>query len=369
MKTIAEGQVQLSKLIFTLNWEDPASDEKALQIKNGDVVFTITSGCCNTLGFLRFNPQKIYCVDINPAQTYLMELKQAAFRNLGHDQLLGFFGIRNTGKRLEIYKALEKDISPAAKDFWQKNINIIKAGILMNGRYEKFIRLAGLVLRLMQGSRKVKKFFTLTTVQQQEAFYAQKWDGVKWKWIFRTMFNKNRLAKKGLNADYFRFDDGSTSFSESFYRRAAHTMTKIAAESNYFLSLYFTGRYLNELQLPAWLLPENFSVIKKNIDRIQPVTADSKYWLAQQPDNLFNAMSLSNICELMDENDTLKLFEEVARTGKPGSRIVFRNLIIPREVPPALQQIIVKEVELSKALMETDRSFVYGKIAAYNINK
>ena len=31
----SKGQVQLTKLIFTNNWEDPLIDEKVLQIKEG----------------------------------------------------------------------------------------------------------------------------------------------------------------------------------------------------------------------------------------------------------------------------------------------------------------------------------------------
>ena len=50
------------------------------KVKEGDTVFTITSGGCNTLGFLRFNPTAVHCVDINPAQNHLMELKKAAFK-------------------------------------------------------------------------------------------------------------------------------------------------------------------------------------------------------------------------------------------------------------------------------------------------
>ena len=52
MENQTKGQVQLSKLIFTNNWEDPLIDEKVLQIEEGQTLFVITSGCCNALGFL-----------------------------------------------------------------------------------------------------------------------------------------------------------------------------------------------------------------------------------------------------------------------------------------------------------------------------
>jgi S-adenosylmethionine-diacylglycerol 3-amino-3-carboxypropyl transferase len=364
-----QGQVQLSKLIFTHNWEDPASDEKALDLKKGDVVFTITSGGCNTLGFLRFDPSRIYCLDINAAQNHLMELKKAAFSALDYSTMAGFFGLRKINDRNSIFMSLKNPLSSDALNFWDLNNRIIKRGIIMNGRYERFIKVAGAFIRLLQGSKKVNYLFELKSVDEQRTFFSQKWDNKRWRWIFNTMFNKKRLAKKGLVADYFHFDDGSSSFSESFYKRASHMMKDIPVKTNYFTALYYLGHYLDEQSVPEYLKPENFDLIKQNIHKVIPVTADCKYWLEQQPDNIFDAFALSNICELMDENDTYKLFKEVLRTAKPGAKIIFRNLMIPREVPESLRTHIVKSEELSIELQKSDRSFVYGKVAAYSVCK
>lgn len=365
----SEGQVQLSKLIFTHNWEDPAIDERVLNIKPGEIVFTITSGCCNSLGFLRFNPSAVYCVDINPAQNYLMELKKAAYKELDHETCCAFLGLNNCNERKKIFTSLKNHLSPEALYFWQKHETIIAKGIIMNGRYEKFVKIAGRLLRLLQGSKKVKRFFSLSSVDEQKNFYENQWDNKKWRWIFNTMFNKKRLAKKGLVSDYFHFDDGSSSFSESFYKRASHVMKDIPVQTNYFIALYFLGHYLDKRNVPEYLKEENFSIIKDNVDKIQTVAADSKYWLEQQPADMFDAFALSNICELMDDKDTHKLFSEVIRTAKPGARIIFRNLMIPREVPEDLRHIIVKNEMLSRQLQFADRSFVYGKVAAYSVKK
>lgn len=369
MKPLPSGQVALSKLIFTHNWEDPLCDEQALHIQEGDTVFTITSGGCNTLGFLRFYPRAIYCVDINPAQTYVMELKQAAIRNLGYGQFAQFMGLTECHNRMEIYQQISRDLSPEAALFWAQHLSKIKAGLIMNGRFEGFVKIAGSLLRLLQGRSKVSAFLQLSDLQAQQEFYSRRWDNKAWRWIFKMMFNKKRLAKRGLNAGYFYFDDGSASFSESFYNRAKKGMTATPAQQNYFLSLYFTGKYQFVNEMPAFLKQENFEIIKQHIDRIHPITADSKYWLQQQPANFFDCMSLSNICELMDLYDTHKLFTEVKRTGKPGARIIFRNLMIPREVPEDLAEAIIKDEGLSKHLLQTDRSFVYGKVATYTLKK
>ena len=364
-----QGQVQLSKLIFTHNWEDPAMDEWALNIKEGDTVFTITSGGCNTLGFLRFNPAAVHCVDINPAQNHLVELKKAAFKTLDHKTLCDLFGLTKNNDRKSLYGQLREFLSPEAANFWDTNMHIISRGLIMNGRYERFVKLAGKLLQLLQGRKKVRRFFTLQSTDEQKKFYHEQWDNKRWRWIFRTMFNKKRLAKKGLVSDYFHFDDGSNSFSESFYKRASHVMKDIPVRDNYFIALYFLGHYLNNENIPEYLKEKNFNSIRSSIDRIFPSSADSKYWLKRQPSNTFDAFALSNICELMDDKDTHKLFEEVIRTAKPGARIIFRNLMIPREVPEDQRNFVVKDENMSRQLQFDDRSFVYGKVAAYTVHK
>ncbi|MGB8192092.1 MAG: DUF3419 family protein, partial [Chitinophagaceae bacterium] len=256
-----------------------------------------------------------------------------------------------------------------ARAFFDARTKLIRRGLIMAGRYERFVKMAGKLIRFIQGSSKTKRLFELSSVKEQKEFFLQRWNNRRWRWIFTTMFNKKRLAKKGLNADYFHFDDGSSSFSESFQRRAAHAFTDLPVDTNYFLSLYLLGRYRNNRNIPEYLNPEHFDLIREHIHNVQPITQDSKYWLEQQPDNFFDAMALSNICELMDDTDTLKLFSEVVRTAKPGARIVFRNLMIPREVPESLRDTIVKDEALSKELQFNDRSFVYGKVAAYTVVK
>src|SRR5450432_1614139 len=99
----AKSQVSLFKLVFTHNWEDPESDHAALMIKRNDCVMAITSGGCNVLGFLLFDPAIIYSIDINPTQSYLLELKIAAIKCLEFDDFISFAGLKENEHRLNIY--------------------------------------------------------------------------------------------------------------------------------------------------------------------------------------------------------------------------------------------------------------------------
>ena len=135
------------------------------------------------------------------------------------------------------------------------------------------------------------------------------------------------------------------------------------------MSLYLLGKYSNDKEVPAYLKKENFELIKSRIDRIKIITADAQGWLDSMPAESIDCFALSNICELMSERDTHRLFSAVSETARKNSKIIFRNLMIPREVPEDLRSSIVKDETLSKTIQFNDRSFVYGKVAAYTIYK
>ena len=177
------------------------------------------------------------------------------------------------------------------------------------------------------------------------------------------------MARRGLRADYFHFDDGSNTFAESFFKKFRKVVHDIPIRGNYFLHFYLEGAYRSLKEVPGYLKEDNFQIIKQRLDRIHIHTDDAKKWLASMPDDTFDVLSLSNICELMSLDDTMRMFREVFRTAKPKARICFRNLILLREVPEEFRSSIQKDDGLSKDMMETDRSFVYSKVAAYRVRK
>ncbi|OCH83848.1 hypothetical protein OBBRIDRAFT_870211, partial [Obba rivulosa] len=68
-----------NKYIYAFTWEDPAEDQRLLNIGTDDVVFAITSAGDNILTYALQRPRSIHAVDLNPSQNHLLELKAAAF--------------------------------------------------------------------------------------------------------------------------------------------------------------------------------------------------------------------------------------------------------------------------------------------------
>ncbi len=362
-------QVSIFKLVFTHNWEDPVSDHAALKIKPNDAIMAITSGGCNVLGFLMFDPKVIYSLDINPTQSYLLELKIAAMKTFDFNDFKTFAGLTPSTGRAEMYEKLLPLLSQEAIDYFNNQSKLIKEGFIMNGQYEGFIKIAGKLIMLLQGRKRVLGLFEDKSQKDQEAYFDKIWDTRRFHSIFKILFNKHILARRGLVADYFHFDDGSTSFSESFYKRAKNAFRNIPIKGNYFLSLYLLGKFQNDEEVPAYLKEENYQLIKSRLNRIKIYNQDAQGWIDSMPDESIDCFALSNICELMSEKETAWLFSGVLKTARKNARVIFRNLMIPREVPDELKNDIVKDTLLSKQIYASDRSFVYGKVAAYSIRK
>jgi S-adenosylmethionine-diacylglycerol 3-amino-3-carboxypropyl transferase len=365
MKSDQDVQVELSDLLFGMSWEDPGSDRRALQIQPGDTIFTITSGGCNTLSLLLENPAKIFAVDINRCQSYLLELKRAAVLRLDYQDLHSFLGLTPSKYRFEMFESLSGDLSKPALEYWRRRLPMIRAGVIYQGRYERFLRHFRRLLRLVQGASRIERLFECRSLEEQKEYFDRTWNTRQWRMLFRLAFNKSVLARRGLSADYFRFDDGSSSFAQSFFHRSRRALREIPIASNYFLAQYLLGRYVTPDAVPDFLRSGNLPVIRERLDRIEIVTADAKGWLIGRPVASIDAFSLSNICELMSLEETALTFEEVARTARDGARLCFRNLIVPRKVQGSLASKIRLREDCSRQLLEQDRSFVYSRVQAY----
>jgi S-adenosylmethionine-diacylglycerol 3-amino-3-carboxypropyl transferase len=368
MSVKSQDQVELFDLLFGMSWEDPSSDRRALAIQPGETLLTVTSGACNTLTLLLEDPGKVYAVDINPSQSYLLELKCAAVRHLDYNELRAFLGLAPSDQRLQVFERLRGDLTGAALRYWTGNAEALRTGVVTAGKYESFIRLFSRVLGVLQGKERIEGLFRCETLAQQQDYFERKWNTLQWRLLFKLFANKRVLARRGLTADYFKFDDGSSSFSESFLRRARRAICEIPVESNYFLAQYLLARYRSEEAVPAYLLRGNLPIVRQRLDRIEIVTSDAQSWLGRQPNSSIDAFSLSNICELMSPDETGRLFAAVTGAARAGARVCFRNLMVPRGVPETLASEIELNEELSRQLIAEDRSLVYSRVQAFVVH-
>ncbi|MGO9568075.1 MAG: DUF3419 family protein [Desulfomonilaceae bacterium] len=97
------GLIHGNNLIYNTCWEDPRIDRVALNVTPQDRIMVITSAGCNVLDYVLENPERIYAVDMNPRQNFLLEFKIAGIRSLSLDD--STFAVEKCGKKLT--KAIE----------------------------------------------------------------------------------------------------------------------------------------------------------------------------------------------------------------------------------------------------------------------
>jgi S-adenosylmethionine-diacylglycerol 3-amino-3-carboxypropyl transferase len=343
--------------MFTQSWEDPECDIAALAPLEGATLFAITSGGDNVLGFLLADPARIIAVDLNPTQNWLLELKMAAFRALDHGEMLELLGARPSTRSVALYNRLRESLSPGARAYWDGQVPSIESGLLVAGGFEKYFALIRTALPYVVGRRRIERLFSLAP-NEQNAFFRQEWNTIRWRALLRIVCSKWMLGKR-LDPSWFDQADGVSSFGAHFTQLARHAIAEIPAQSNYFLSQILLGRYAAENAVPNYLKREHFDTIRGRLDRIELVTADVADALAALPDGSVDAFALSNVFEY----SPLTIFERgcdaIVRTAANGARLSLRNLLAPRQL--ANDRRFAVDVETSDRLRLQDRGFIYSR--------
>ena len=190
------GPIVLSDKNNFLDQNKSNMDEYALVIiapgtfssSKNDIIFSITSSGCNILNLLLYNPKKIYSIDYNPYQNFLLELKIAALRNLDYSEFLQLMGLKFSNKNIEIYASIRENIGDNARFFWDKNSYVIDKGLLSVG--EQNVKNLGNILRFFKGEKTIKDFFSCETIDKQADYFYKNIFGFPWKFSLFLAYNK-----------------------------------------------------------------------------------------------------------------------------------------------------------------------------------
>ncbi len=86
------------------------------------------------------DPESITAIDFNENQTKLMQLKILAMSELHYDEYVGFLGLLPFDRRVSLLEKLSGKMEPDLKAYWLNRKNKINAGILYQGRFEKYFK-------------------------------------------------------------------------------------------------------------------------------------------------------------------------------------------------------------------------------------
>jgi len=358
----------LDEVLYAQCWEDPAIDREALRIGPDDVVFSITSGGCNTLAFLIDNPHRVIALDVNPHQNYLLDLKMAAFETLEHPEVLALLGAAPSTRRVPLYRSLRSRLRPDSRGFWDEHPRAIEQGVIHSGRYERYLRLLRWWFGALMGPSLAGDILTAPSPAARRALFYRRWDNRRWRVLTNVLLSR-RVMTLLFDPAFFAQLEESFSFGERFRARVERAVVGLPVEHNPFLSYVLLGRFSDPRRLPVYLRLEHFETIRRRVSRIEPVTASCEDYFATLPSDTISKFNFSNVFEWMPTSAFEALLRESVRVGRDGAVMTYRNLLVPRARPDTLARWIQPARALAASLHARDLSFIYGAYVVERITK
>jgi S-adenosylmethionine-diacylglycerol 3-amino-3-carboxypropyl transferase len=371
---VATGRSLLERLVFhgivfNMSWEDPEMDRRALCVGPDDTVISISSAGCNPLNFLCHSPRHLICIDGNPAQNAIVELKLAAVRTLDHATFFDIFAARNPTVVAKVYRShLRPHLTPRSREFWDKNLWMAYRGLYNFGKTGLATRIMRFVMRRLGiTAQHSEQFVELDSLEKQQAFYDQHIAPRIWgpwvEWLCRSRWF---IYLCGVHPRQFELVHERHDIYAYVKERIEYVLTRVPVYDNYFLSVAMTGRFRDN-RVPPYLLEENFATLRRCLDRVTIVNG----WLGPYLDTLPpGSISKFNLLDIFDWM-TPALFEatlrSVLRVATPGARLIYRSGSYRLDPPESIRRRLHHHAGLSRELLAIDRSATYGSFYVFSV--
>jgi S-adenosylmethionine-diacylglycerol 3-amino-3-carboxypropyl transferase len=364
MNTEVAARADFSGVRYAQCWEDADVLLRALEVRPGHVCLSIASAGDNALALLSQAPARVIALDLSPAQLACLELRVAAYRELEHPELLELIGSRPSRRRPLLYQRCRSRLAPAARAFWDGHGDAVAAGIGGAGKFERYFALfRRRVLPLVHSAHRVKRLLRGGTPRQREDFYRQRWDTLPWWLLFQVFFSRFVMGRLGRDPSFFRYVEGNV--ADRILARTRHALTALDPADNPYLQWILTGRHTTAL--PFALRPENFELIRANLDRLEWRCQSLEDFLQGQGRDAIDCYNLSDLFEYMSPENYRGLLGKLIACGRAGGRLAYWNMLAPRSRPEALAGRLRPLSELARKLHGEDKAFFYSAFVVEEI--
>lgn len=345
-----------SRLRYSFGNEDWRTEEEALDIQPTDHVLCITASGDRPLNLLMRECQKMVCIDANPIQNHLLQLKAAAMQVLDYQDYLAFLGAKPSQKRKIFLQYILPFLDHATAQFWSKHKKMIEKGVLYQGGVEKLTNIVAKVFKLLRG-KKVKKLFSINNIEEQRKFVREEWDSSLLRKVFNLILNSfiSRIVIEDPGLANFGADITPGNY---IYDRIAGSLDRELAKKNLLLSLILKGEVSPEAFSP-YLTEVGTQVIKQRTHLLDVHTTDILTYLESLSGPTFDVFSLSDVPSYLTYPNFVRLLEGFIRTAKPGARFCLRQFLSSYEIPQHLQSHFMRDHSLEKRLERLDNCFIY----------
>ncbi|KAF8936299.1 hypothetical protein BGZ58_004364 [Dissophora ornata] len=323
---------QFRSYIYAFTWEDPRIDLEVLSVQKDDVMFVITSAGDNALEYaLQGEPSRIHCVDMNPCQNHLLELKLAAIKNLSYSDFWQMFGDgRHSDFRRILVDQLSPSLSSAALQFWYKNRSTFDDCFYETGYSGLALRLFKWLVRIKGLSKTVGEITTTDDIRVQE----QLWENVVKPstlpvWLVERVLSHPAFLWNALgvpiNQMKLILDEGTA--VQYIYDTLDSIMTRsLFRDDQYFYNLVVNRKYTHE-SCPSYLTEAGFQKLKEKqaTDAMLMHTKSIIEVLKSLADGELTKAVLMDHMDWFDPKDADDEIKEVARAVRTGGMVLWRS--------------------------------------------
>jgi S-adenosylmethionine-diacylglycerol 3-amino-3-carboxypropyl transferase len=167
---------------------------------------------------------------------------------------------------------------------------------------------------------------------------------------------------------FFKYLKENFSFGDNFAEKTRRALTELPVKENYFLRYILFGNF-DERFLSYYLRRENYELIRSRLDRIKIVTDSCDNYFKSLSADSISKFNFTNIFEWISEEAFEDLLRETSRVAKNGAVITYRNLLVHREHPTRLSNIIESDKILAEQLHKNDLAFIYDNYVVERIIK
>lgn len=371
-------------LVYAQIWEDPVIDMEALEIGPDSHVVTIASGGCNVFSYLTANPKAITAVDLNPAHVALNRLKQqAALRLPDHGAFHRFFGHADSPANVEAYKRHLRDhVDAATRAYWdgrdlsgRRRISGFATGFYRRGLLGHLIGFVHFLARLYRIDP--SEILQARDRAEQRRIFDEKLAPFFRKRFLRWLADQP-AALFGFGIPPAQYDllkiDDQAGITGALKVRLEKLACDFDIKDNFYAWQAFGRGYgkQDDAPLPPYLQAANYQAVRARAGRVDVRHANMCDYLESMPAQSLDRYILLDAQDWMTDEQLTRLWSEITRTAKPGSRVLYRTAAAPDVVPGHIPEALMTQWQRADQawlddMNRRDRSSVYGAIHLYTL--
>jgi S-adenosylmethionine-diacylglycerol 3-amino-3-carboxypropyl transferase len=192
----------------------------------------------------------------------------------------------------------------------------------------------------------------------QREFFNEQFATPELERLFRWYFGREMMEKQGRDPAQFRYvEEGDV--GGYFWNRFRYACTELPLSSNFYVELFLTAKLRDLRHGPRYLHPSNYDRLRALVDRVTVATDEVERCVAAAPRHQFSKLNLSDLFEYVSDDDADALFGALAKRIRPGGRIAYWNLLVPRTSPDTLANLLRRRDDIAHPLWRRDRSWFY----------